>query len=131
MSTTLSYPATLPAFRAEDCRRSGMTAMNRQPVETGPDRVEREFTTTPRFMQASTRLDQAGFDIFWDFFESTTVVGTLSFYVEVPGDAYSTGMEWWEAAFVDPPPHHFEEGTYLVNLNLRLITGPSSTNPAA
>jgi hypothetical protein len=132
MATTLSYPATLPALQAQACQRSGLTQMLRTPMETGAPRVESEFTTTPRFLQAQTLLTQAQFDAFYDFFELDLQAGALSFYIAAPGPSYSSGIEWWEAAFAAPYRAQPQPGgRYLVTMALRLIGGPSATNPAA
>lgn len=126
-----AYPDELPRFLLDGHGREPMALVDRVEMEVGPARQYRDFTTAPQIVSCSTRLWQSQFDAFYDFHEQVLGAAEATFYVQIAGSAYSSGIEWWEARFVGPYSTPVKSGyRYLVSFKLRLLNGPFFSKPS-
>jgi len=126
-----AYPVGLPGFLLDGHGREAMPLVDRVEMEVGPARQYRDFTTAPQIVSCSTLLWQSQFDAFFDFYEQTLRAAELTFYAQIAGSAYSSGLEWWESRFVGPHSEPVKNGyRYLVSFKLRLLAGPFFSKPS-
>jgi hypothetical protein len=102
--------------------------------EQGEDRARQVVTWAPQLVQVSTRLTQAQYDRFVEWFEEDLSAGTLRFDAPVAAQGGVTGeidaVAWWEAQFVGPPRAEAQGPRWLVTAELVLLDGPYSSRTA-